>query len=149
MDDQPDTMGTPGTDGTATFTYDKVGRITGFDSPLGGTSTDQAYGWQKVPNRDSLTIGTGSPVTTTYDAADRPTSSGSLWVWVVRADAVLRRTGKSGTRDGPLQEVAVQISQRTMSSWCPANGAYPGSTPRSGTVRAPPWTGPTTVPAAA
>jgi len=71
-----DTMGTPGTDGTATFTYDKIGRITGYDSPLGGTSTDQAYGWQKVPNRDSLTIGTGAPVTTTYDDADRPTSTG-------------------------------------------------------------------------
>jgi RHS repeat-associated protein len=70
-----DTMGTPGTDGTATFTYDPIGRITGYDSPL-GTSTDQAYGWQKIPNRDSLTVGTGSPVTTTFDDADRITSSG-------------------------------------------------------------------------
>jgi hypothetical protein len=67
---------TSATDGTATFAYDRVGRITGFDSPLGGTSTDQAYGWQKVLNRDSLTIGTGSPVTTTFDDADRITSSG-------------------------------------------------------------------------
>jgi YD repeat-containing protein len=67
---------TTATDGTATYTYDKVGRITGFDTPIGGTANDQAYGWQKVPNRDSLTIGTGSPVTTTFDDADRITSSG-------------------------------------------------------------------------
>jgi YD repeat-containing protein len=40
------------------------------------TSTDQAHGWQKVLNRDSLTIGTGTPVTTTFDDADRITSSG-------------------------------------------------------------------------
>jgi YD repeat-containing protein len=42
----------------------------------GCTANDQAYGWQKVPNRDSLTVGTGSPVTTTFDDADRITSSG-------------------------------------------------------------------------
>ena len=85
-----DTMGTPGTDGTSTFTYDKAGRITGFDSPLGGTSTHQAYGWQKVPNRDSLTIGTGTPSTLTYDAADRMTTSG------YSHDADGRMTGQPG-----------------------------------------------------
>jgi len=61
--------------GTATFTSDALGRLTGYTSPL-GTSTNQAYGWQQVPNRDSLTIGTGSPTTLTYDAADRVTTSG-------------------------------------------------------------------------
>jgi len=36
----------------------------------------QTFAWQAVPNRDSVTIGGGSPTTTTYDAANRPTSSG-------------------------------------------------------------------------
>ena len=61
--------------GTAAFASDALGRLTGHTSRL-GSSTDQAYGWQNVSNRDSLTIGTGSPTTLTFDAADRITSSG-------------------------------------------------------------------------
>jgi len=54
LTEHQDTMGTPGTDGTSTLTYDKAGRITGCDSPLGGTSTDQAYGWQKVAESPAI-----------------------------------------------------------------------------------------------
>lgn len=58
--------------GTASFTYDALGRLTGYNSPL-GPSSDQGYGWQEVPNRSSLTTGS-STVTTAYDSANRPTT---------------------------------------------------------------------------
>ncbi len=75
--------------GTASFAYDAIGRLTSYASPL-GSGSDQAYGWQKVPNRDSLTIGTGTPSTLTYDAADRMTTSG------YSHDADGRMTGQPG-----------------------------------------------------
>jgi YD repeat-containing protein len=45
-------------------------RLTG--STLAGTTT--AYGWDTVPNRTSVQVGSGTAATTAYDAADRPTS---------------------------------------------------------------------------
>ncbi len=56
--------------GTVTYAYDALGQLTG--STLSGTTT--SYGWDKVPNRTSVQVGAGTPATTTYDAADRPTS---------------------------------------------------------------------------
>ena len=56
--------------GTVTYAYDPLGRLTG--ATLAGTTT--AYGWGAVPNRTSVQVGAGSPATTAYDAADRPTS---------------------------------------------------------------------------
>ena len=61
--------------GTATFGYDPLGRLTAYESPL-GSSDDQAFGWQSVPNRDSVTTGGGNPVTSTYDEANRLTDTG-------------------------------------------------------------------------
>ena len=58
--------------GSATFAFDPLGRLTGYTLP--GIRTLGAA-WQGVPNRDSLTTD-GTPVTTTFDAANRPTSSG-------------------------------------------------------------------------
>ncbi len=58
--------------GTATFTFDPLGRLTGYSLPsirtLGAT-------WQADINRAGLTTD-GTPVATTFDAADRPTSTG-------------------------------------------------------------------------
>ena len=58
--------------GTATFTFDPLGRLASYSLPgirtLGAT-------WQADPNRASLTTD-GTPVATTFDAADRPTSTG-------------------------------------------------------------------------
>jgi YD repeat-containing protein len=34
--------------GTASFTYDAIGRLTAYTSPL-GSGSNQAYGWQKTP----------------------------------------------------------------------------------------------------
>jgi RHS repeat-associated protein len=56
--------------GSVSYAYDPLGRLTG--STFGGTTT--AYGWDKVPNRTSVQVGAGTPATTTYDAANRPTS---------------------------------------------------------------------------
>jgi RHS repeat-associated protein len=56
--------------GTVTYAYDPLGRLTG--STLSGTTT--TYGWDAVPNRTSVQVGAGTPATTAYDAADRPTT---------------------------------------------------------------------------
>lgn len=56
--------------GIVTYTHDPLERLTG--ATLAGTTT--AYGWDTVPNRTSVQVGAGTPATTTYDAADRPTS---------------------------------------------------------------------------
>ena len=56
--------------GTVTYAYDPLGRLS--SSALGGTTT--TYGWDAVPDRTSVQVGAGTPATTTYDAADRPTS---------------------------------------------------------------------------
>lgn len=58
--------------GTASFGYDALGRLTSYTSPL-GTSQDQGYTWQEVINRAGLTTG-GSTVTTTFNSSNRPTS---------------------------------------------------------------------------
>ena len=42
--------------------------------PPTATSASATYGWDKVPNRTSVQVGGGSTATTTYDAANRPTS---------------------------------------------------------------------------
>ena len=47
--------------GTVTYTYDPLERLTG--STLSGTTT--AYGWDTVPNRTSVQVGAGTPATTT------------------------------------------------------------------------------------
>jgi YD repeat-containing protein len=64
-----DVDGDPG-NGTTTFTYDALGRLATYARD----SVTTTYGWQAVPNRDSVQVGVGSPVATTYDAANRPTS---------------------------------------------------------------------------
>ena len=62
--------------GTASFAYDHLGRLTGYDSPIGSTS-DRDYAWAKVPDRTGVTADpSGTPATTTYtfDDADRITA---------------------------------------------------------------------------
>jgi RHS repeat-associated protein len=58
--------------GTATFTFDPLGRLTGYALPWIRTL---GASWQADTNRASLTTD-GTPVATTFDAADRPTSTG-------------------------------------------------------------------------
>jgi len=57
--------------GTAAFEYDAVGRLVDYDAP--GSYADEEYGWSEVLDRESLKNG-GTTVTTTFDAAHRPTS---------------------------------------------------------------------------
>lgn len=62
------------TNGTTTYAYDPLERLASFTR----ASTTTAYGWDEVPNRTSVTVGAGSPVTTTYDAANRPTDQAGV-----------------------------------------------------------------------
>ena len=79
--------------GTATFTFDPLGRLTGYSLPsirtLGAT-------WQADPNRTALTTD-GTPVSTTFDAADRPTSTGFSTDLDGRLTAVPARGGAPAT----------------------------------------------------
>ena len=59
------------TNGTANFTYDALGRLTGYS---GTPVTTQAFTWDKVANRLTKQVGGGSTVTMTYNNANRPTS---------------------------------------------------------------------------
>ncbi len=62
--------------GTASFAYDQMGRLIGYDSPV-ASSGDLDYAWDAVLDRTGVTTdpsGTPATVTTTFDAADRPTS---------------------------------------------------------------------------
>lgn len=66
--------------GTATFTYDPLGRLTTYGGVPG--ITNQQYGFDKVPNRLTKQVSSGSVVTTTFDAANRPNgdSAGGSYV---------------------------------------------------------------------
>jgi RHS repeat-associated protein len=57
--------------GTATFGYDSLGRVTGFQGV--SAFANQAYTWDKVPNRLSKAVG-ATTITTTFDAANHPVS---------------------------------------------------------------------------
>jgi RHS repeat-associated protein len=58
------------TNGTTAYAYDPLSRLTGYTPP---TATAQTYAWNGQPDRASVRVGTGTPVTTTFDAASRPT----------------------------------------------------------------------------
>ncbi|MFN8518148.1 MAG: RHS repeat-associated core domain-containing protein [Chloroflexota bacterium] len=62
--------------GTASFAYDHLGRLTGYDSPM-ASAADRDYAWKRVASRSSVTSdpsGTPSTLTYTLDAADRITA---------------------------------------------------------------------------
>lgn len=79
------------TNGTVNFTYDAVGRVTGYS----GTSvTSQTYAWDKVASRTSKQVGGGATVTTTYNNANRPTSDSGGGAYSNDLDG--RLTGRPG-----------------------------------------------------
>jgi RHS repeat-associated protein len=57
------------------YTYDPLGRLLTY-SPQ-APAAHQTYAWNAMPDRNSITVGSGSPVTTSYDAAERPVSDAS------------------------------------------------------------------------
>jgi RHS repeat-associated protein len=59
------------TNGTASFSYDALGRLTGYS---GTPVTTQTYTWDRVANRLTKQVGGGTTVTMTYNNANRPTS---------------------------------------------------------------------------
>jgi RHS repeat-associated protein len=77
--------------GVVSYAYDPLSRL--VRSTFGGTPT--AYGWGAVPNRTSVQVGTGTPTTTTYDKANRPTS-GANPTATYSSDDDGRLTARSG-----------------------------------------------------
>jgi RHS repeat-associated protein len=58
--------------GTTTFAYDPLSRVTGYTPPT--VIAPQTYTWNGQPDRASIKTGTGTPVNVTFDAASRPVS---------------------------------------------------------------------------
>jgi RHS repeat-associated protein len=84
-------VGTDPADGTVSYGYDPLGRLTG--SSLSGTTT--AYGWDAATNRTSVQVGAGTPATTAYDDANRPVS-GANPTAAYTSDADGRLTARPG-----------------------------------------------------
>ncbi len=87
-------VGATAGNGTASFAYDHLGRLTGYDSPI-GTTSDRDYAWAKVADRTTVTSDpSGTPATTTYthDAADRITADSASGTY--GADASGRVTAR-------------------------------------------------------
>lgn len=59
--------------GTYTYTYDAANRLSTATGPA--TFGSRTYGYDGASNRTSVQVGTGTPVTTTYDGAGLPVSS--------------------------------------------------------------------------
>lgn len=79
--------------GTVTHGYDQLGQLTA--SGLLGATTE--YGWDATTNRNSVKVGTGTPATTAYDAANRPTS-GANPTAAYTSDADGRLTARPGQK---------------------------------------------------
>jgi RHS repeat-associated protein len=79
------------TNGTVTFAYDPLGRLTGYS---GTPVPSQTYAWDKVPNRTSKQVGGGSAITTTFNDANRPTSDSAGGTYTNDLDG--RLTGRPG-----------------------------------------------------
>jgi YD repeat-containing protein len=58
--------------GTTSFAYDALDRLTTYTPPT--VIQPQSYTWNGLPDRARITIGTGTPLNVTFDAADRPVS---------------------------------------------------------------------------
>lgn len=69
-------VGTDPTNGTTNYSYDPLGRLTGYTLPTSSpvASSSQSYGWNAMPDRASVTTGSNPLVTTYFDAAGRPLS---------------------------------------------------------------------------
>lgn len=104
--------------GTASFTYDILGRLTAYTSPL-GPSGDQGYSWQAVLNRATVTSAS-TTVTTTYDPADRPTTDSAGGIYGHDVDGRLTaRPGQTLEWDslGRLIKVRDAVSNSVLSEY--------------------------------
>jgi RHS repeat-associated protein len=81
------------TNGTTSYAYDPLERLASYTSPA---ATTTAYGWDEVPNRTSVQVGAGTPVTTSFDAANRPTSDSAGGAYSSDLDG--RLTARPGER---------------------------------------------------
>ena len=63
---------TGATNGTTTFSYDAIDRLTGYTPP--SAIQPQIYAWNYQPDRSSIKTGTAPAILMTFDAASRPVS---------------------------------------------------------------------------
>ena len=73
------------TNGTTTYTYDALARLTAYTRS--GTTT--AYGWQATPNRSSVQVGGAAATTYTFDDANRVTADSTGGTYTADADGRL------------------------------------------------------------
>jgi RHS repeat-associated protein len=83
--------------GTWTYTYDGANRMITATDPSSVTTT---YGYDAAGNRNSVQVGNGTAVTTTYDSASLPTSSSDGMTYGYDAMGTLTTTDKSGGNTG-------------------------------------------------
>jgi RHS repeat-associated protein len=105
------------TNGTVTFAYDPLARLTGYS---GAPVTSQTYAWDKVPNRTSKQVGGAAAVTTTYDVANRLTSDSVGGTYANDLDGRLTgRPGQTLVWDalGRLIQVKDPVTQANISSY--------------------------------
>lgn len=105
------------TNGTVAFSYDALGRLTGYS---GTPVTSQTYAWDKVPNRTSKQVGAGTAVTMTHNNANRPTSDSAGNTYTNDLDG--RLTGQIGQTLvwdalGRLTQVKDPITSANISSY--------------------------------
>jgi YD repeat-containing protein len=81
------------TNGTTTYTYDPLERLTSAARPGMSTLT---YGWAAVPDRTSVQVGAGTPLTTSFDDAHRPTLDSAGGTYTSDGDG--RLTSQPGQR---------------------------------------------------
>lgn len=83
--DETDVVGDP-TNGESTYLHDQLGRLIRYVDSGGEIET---YGWESVPNRVLTQTGSQPEVTTSFDAAHRPTSDSAGSTYAHDADGRL------------------------------------------------------------
>jgi RHS repeat-associated protein len=81
--------------GTWTYAYDAANRMSSSTTPA-PSSTVTTYGYDGAGNRTSVKVGSGSPVTTDYDAAGVPTSSSDGTTYMHDAIGELTQIDRAG-----------------------------------------------------
>jgi RHS repeat-associated protein len=126
-------LGSDPTNGTTNYTYDPLGRLTGYTLPTGSAvaSSSQTYGWNSMPDRASVTTGSGTPVKTTtfFDAAGRPLSdtAGSGNTYSSNGNGQITGTPASTTTSTPGETLKYDDLGRLSEVDMAAHGQTPAS----------------------
>ncbi len=112
------------TNGTRSFSYDPLARLTAFSDD--GWTTATAYGWDAVPNRTAVQVTGGPSVPTTYDAANRPQAQDGV-ANAFASDADGRLTARPDATGAAYQRMTWDSLGR-LTSVLPPSGSTPTAT---------------------